>query len=1271
MSKKERERRLEKLYDEIEQKLDATDYEGALPLLEEQIEHKRELFGDSSLEFAAALEEKADIYEELGLLDQAKGTLQWVLQIRADQRGPKHPDVLATQEHLDELLARNQPSQTALADIPINPNAEAQVAALSKQLENLREQGRHAEALSVAEMAVDFSRKMLGDNHYVFLICLNNLAGCHFRLNDYIRALPLIARATKLHGALAGTHNPEYVNFLTNLAATYWQIGDTKRAQHLFDRALTIQRLLYDKPALPAILQKMAGFYIGGADYARAIPLLEEACDISRSVSGTSHPDYAMTLNNLAFAYKESGCFDKAEPLCELAVNILTPTANEIHPGYPVCLTNLAQLYDQKGESSSAIMLFEKVLRIRATTSNGDRLDYAETLNNLAEVYRKAANRKQAEPLYREALALLECAGTPDRCTMTCLNNLALMHHECGEYEKAETYFQQTLAIGKRILGEQHPDIARTLESFAGVRQAQHRHLEAQTLLEKATEIYETSFGAQSSQYLKAVVLLANLHSATGDTERTELLLLKAQDSIVRMRSGRHPDHVFTLQQLGQAYWEIGDYERSRELYERSLTIASANWGKHHPLYASALIGLGLVRLTLDEYPAAQSLLEEARRVLNSANGALNMQYVGCLSLLAYLYQAMGQFRRAELFSKQALKLNRVVFGDNHPSSTRYARDVVTALMATDQKELAFEMLLAVQRTHEQHIVDFSWGATERQAQHFLDQVKAFSDTFLSVVGRFFSDNASHVGSAFNLVLRSKGLGAEIASRKLESVLGDADVKLKVEFEGLQALRRKLATLSLDGPDNACSNASTSLLEDLRERKERLERRLCQQLPVLQFEKQIGEVTGSIIAATLPEGSVLIEIVRAEMRDFKAVAAKGEDPWRSARYLAFILVAGKPSAIVLRDLGDAETIDELSKLFLVNITGDTTQDSYSFCGRLLRKIIFDPLINDFHGLNRLYISPDGDLNLLPFETLPLDDGSFLSERLEISYLNSGRHLLRSSRSPRLDLGPSLVVANPEFLLRCDKNQLSEVSCRDKPTRGLGARDLINSQIRFEPLPGAQREGASVSIRIGTHQFWTGAEALESRIKTIRSPQILHIATHGFFLPNREKELNEVSHLSIGKARRLHGPGMENPMLRSGLALAGAQTYLENGFLPAEAEDGLLTAEDVSGMDLRGTELVVLSACDTGRGEAKVGQGVFGLRRAFEIAGARTMITSLWKASDGATCELMIAFYDGLKNGKTKLSAFRSAQEKLRRKYHHPYYWGAFILIGDGGELRLQ
>jgi CHAT domain-containing protein len=379
------------------------------------------------------------------------------------------------------------------------------------------------------------------------------------------------------------------------------------------------------------------------------------------------------------------------------------------------------------------------------------------------------------------------------------------------------------------------------------------------------------------------------------------------------------------------------------------------------------------------------------------------------------------------------------------------------------------------------------------------------------------------------------------------------------------------------------------------------------------------------------------------------------------------------------DLGEARVIDGMIASFRSFISGEAGNESsrdlgaipagselnrFEGKGRELRRTLFDPLLEALGGRRRLVIAPEGDIARLPLEVLPTDNGKRLIHRYHTSYVSSGRDVLRFAAPQASCPTEPVVAADPDFDL-----VVSGVDCQatasTRPVRR--SRDLDQSRLAT-PLPASRTEGEQIADMLGVKPWLSGA-VLEARLKAYHSPRILHLATHGFFLEDQKREpQREFRDLGApqveGELAEMPESQFENPLLRSWLVLAGYNTWCKKQKPPPEAEDGILTAEDVVGLDLTATELVVLSACDTGLGVVRAGEGVFGMRRAFVLAGAKTLVMSLWKVPDEQTQELMVDFYRRVLGGQPRSSALREAQLALSVKYPNPLYWGAFICQGD-------
>jgi len=615
-------------------------------------------------------------------------------------------------------------------------------------------------------------------------------------------------------------------------------------------------------------------------------------------------------------------------------------------------------------------------------------------------------------------------------------------------------------------------------------------------------------------------------------------------------------------------------------------------------------------------------------------------------------------------------------------------------------------------------------------------QAEATLDKFISLVSKEFRDSPEHTRTAVDMVFRRKALGLEAAASQRAALLSGRYPKLEPQIREQAALQTQVANKTLSGPaEKEGPERHLQILEELSSRLERLERELARQIPELGLEERLRSVDHNVVALALPEGAALVEFLRFYQFDFEATG--NETGWKPARYVAFVVVVGQGNAIRMVDLGEAEPIDGMVRTFrsaaeaevggraILSAPQPAAEAGWQISERLRDKLI-DPLFakqpkkpaaEPAARTRRLFLATDGELNLLPFEALRGPGGKFLTDEYEISYLGAGRDLLRVQQGTDLEAGAPVVAAEPAFALAPSS------SAPDPQTHGSARRasavhrgDLEAEGISFGPLPGTRFEGERIGRRLGVTP-WMADQVLDRRMKQLRSPRVLHTATHGYFLSDQDvarSKLRESLGMSGGVFERLSGVGLANPMVRSGLALAGSQSWLERQELPEEVEDGLLTAEDVAAMDLRGTELAVLSACDTGLGEARHGEGVFGLRRGFLLAGVKTLVMSLWKVDDLAAVLLMDRFYENLIDQKMGRSdALREAQRYLRRDvtvggiraewlneemisklagsnpkarerleqwrdspdevrpFRDVFYWAAFILHGETGPLEWE
>ena len=1094
---------------------------------------------------------------------------------------------------------------------------------------------------------------------------IEKLAEESFSKGDYERAGRLYKEALEITGKSLRKNHPDYAAALNNLAEVYESISDYTKAEKLHKEALEIKgrALGKDHPSYAISLNNLAGIYYSTGDYEKAAKLLKEALEIKGRALGKDHPDYAASLNNLAEVYRLMGKCEKAEELYKGALEITRISLGKDNPNYATFLNNLANDYDSMGEYEKVEKLYEEDLKIIRKSLGNDPLIYATSLNNLASACDSMGDYEKAEKLHKEALEIFSrTLGKDHPDYATSLSNLARVYDSMGEYEKAEKLYKKTLEIRRRTLGKDHPDYAATLNN------------------------------------------LASIYGFIGDYRKAEKLHKEDLEITRKLLGKDNPSYAISLNNLALVYESMGDYEKAERLLKEAAEITGRSLGKGHPSYATSLNNLALVYDSIDDYKKAEKLLREALEIIGKSLGKDHSYYAASLRNLANVYDSVGDYKKAENLYKEALEIVGRSFGENHPDNSSTMSGLALVYYHTNRINEAFNSIKNAIEIDDETIRNVFSMANEKQKLAYIGTTQRRFDILLSIV----LSHQSHdkIEFAFNTVLRRKGIVAEILAMQREQLLAKKNPQLRLKFKELSHVRN-MTMLRYQAAKTSRDRVRTrEKIEELYEKSESLERELSRRIPEYVVEKRIAASDVVAVSGLLRKGSVLVEFVRfyksgikSNMSDSKSLL--GEGP----RYSAFICRKDAPEKLEIINLSDAEVIDaaiaELKKA--ISMEGESEQDCdiVSVTGdskTKLEQLILKKIEPSFEGCKEIILAPDGQLNLLPFEILRSSNGKMLIENYLVSYIGTGRDMLRVKRNIKKRHGSSKVIADPDFNLASDRKRKKET----EETHYHRSREFERGKHIMDELPATNFEGNFIARLLAVRPIMRG-DALEGEIRKIQSPKILHVATHGFFFEDNDWSgmKQKAGGMEFGGNIERLAAKLENSLLRSGLVLAGYNTYQRGGNLPLEAEDGALTAEDVSEMDLSGTELVVLSACGTGLGDVRAGEGVFGLRRTFVLAGAKTLVVSLWSVDDLATMLLMNRFYENLlKRKMPKAESLRDAQLYLRgltggeiaeiinsnkamrehfdiltydahkdaKPFSNPRYWGAFICIGDPGPL---
>jgi CHAT domain-containing protein/Tfp pilus assembly protein PilF len=1099
-------------------------------------------------------------------------------------------------------LAQGQPPRSA----PMPGLSEAEKARrlaerdrYEQEANRLAEAGKFAESIGAFEKKLGIEREVLGPLRDDVVRSLEAIAKLQGRRENWAAARKTLAEVLAIR-----QRQPDRKD---------WRIADARRSLADLNRRAELEpaerRRLYE-----AEQQMRLGItHYSQGKYAEGVGPCRTAMQIRGELLGEDHPDYATSLHNLALLYQAMGDYAKAEPLARQALAIRKRVLGENHAGYAQSLNNLAGLCLAMGDYAQAEPLYKQALDITKRVLGENHPDYASNLNSLAVLYEDMGDYAQAEPLHKQALGITKrVLGENHPNYATSLKNLARLYEVMGHYAKAEALSRQALAIVKRVLGENHPNYAVILNNLAALYQAMGDYAKAEPLFRQALEINKRVLGENHPNYANILNNLAALYRDMGEYAKAEPLCREAKDIYKRALGENHPYYAAGLNNLAELYAAKGSYGKAEPLYLRALEITKQVLGENHPRYATNLHSLARLYEAMGDYANAEPLYRQALEIRKRVAGENHPEYAKVLSNLAGLYYSQGELRAAEKCLSQALTL-----------LTRWTQVGLTTL-------------------------------GERLRLQLLVKKSQALDFYLSIAPAA----GIKAEELYHHVLNWKGV---VEVHQDEDHLARDRPELKETLEQLKRARTRLAYKAFTVPPAAQRQAWVQQPGALRERMENLDSDLARESGAFRRLEERRRINAAQVAEELPPGSVLVDLLDYE--HFSPPAGGKGRLGRERRLLAFVLRRGQ--APVLVPLGASRPIDQLVRDWRKALETRTPEPMVAAARELSRRV-WDPLKPHLEGATRVVVAPDGTLMYFPLAALPGSrPGAYLLENVTVSYVSSAHRLAETLTAPREARTENreakarglLAIGGIDY--RADPGGAAPSDTAPTP----GVLLAESQRAGFKALAGTEPEARRIGQLFGATfcqeqaLVLTGAEPTEAAVKheLTQRRRYLHLATHGFFESPARVAALRAGLKSDGFGLAGVGSSEESaalalsPLLHSGLALAGAARKTEAAEPGAtrslaELDDGILTAEEVQSLDIRGAELVVLSACETGLGPGHYGQGVLGLQRAFHAAGARAVVASLWKVDDAATSVLMEQFYTNLWVKKmSKLEALRQSQ----------------------------
>ncbi len=1258
----------DRLWEEAQASEHAGKHQQTIELAERVMAIEIEIFGEKNLEITGTLELIARQHMALDELPSAIKALERQSALLAELPDAPSWRLKAAQCDLENVRR--------FAKLSPEDRAELRRVERLYQAEQFRDDASssqldRAKALQDAQEVLAVRERLLGEEHLDTANALDSVAYLLQTQAEYVAAIRYNKRSLAIRRKLLGDENPLVALSLQNLAYCLHASGDFAGAKQNFEEALGIRRRTLGNSHFRTIgtLTKLAILLRDSGDYDNARRYYNEIIEIQRSTHGENHPKTAEAWNNLGIFSRTIGDYDAAQEQYEHALAIQRVTLGEEHPDTTITLCNLGINARLRGDLNEAASLLERALTIQRKTLGAEHSKTIFTLGCLGSVYFWQAQYGRARECFEEELEVKRRLFPPDHLELAgTLENLAYLFEETRDFEQAERLGKQALAIRRKRLGNAHPVTARSLQYHGKRLRAMGRNSEAVACFEESLNIRRAVYGEGHNETMAVCYELALALIDDREYDKAKLYLTQALAAQEKSKVNEQ-DKAAVLTALGRIHVEMGEYSQARECMEGALALDMRFFG------------------------------EKSFRVSRSLNN------------IAVALRKGGPYKESREYFDQAIDSSRQALGETHPLTLQCMVAMGDLLAAMQEHDEAARVILESIRLEQQFLSRELLTMSEAKLESYFSEPMVRFDILASLpLGQLHQER-----EVAESLLARKAIVLEVLHRRRYAE------RIAATNPEVAELRRKLSVARQTLEDLLLRPARNMPPQELDDRRDSL-RQQCKELED-QYARALGQAATSEwqlklslddIRKRLAPGQHLVDYFKFTRRDFQLT----EPSWQEERYAACVIGADASSSVRIVDLGPATEIDELVAGLSSQVREFQTEresadessyeDDYrQVAGKLYAKIMA-PLEDVITGATQIYVSPDSRLHEIPFEALVDTNGRYLIEAgYQFAYVSSGRDLIRPQSTesgsgvlvfagPNYDLDASgrLAAARHWGEVRADVTALaaSEPLPAASAIEASPALRSADSRAGWKYLPGADLEGQEAGTaftQAGWNgvQVFTGDEAQEDFVKRVRRPRILVLVTHGDFLDDEparqgtsvseDRSFGVVS-LDAGDAASDRGRTMQarsglrsidNPLLRSYLLLAGANKIDERLPEGTQIENGWLTAQEIGDLDLQGTDLVVLSACNTNRGKAANGEAVVGMRSAFLFAGAKTIVGSLYEVPNAETRALLRPFYAGVAVGAGKLASLHSAKlEFIRQRREavgaaHPFYWASFVLVG--------
>jgi CHAT domain-containing protein len=1086
-----------------------------------------------------------------------------------------------------------------------------------------------------------------------------------YQSNRLSEAKPLIIYNLDLAKKSFSTESEEYRSSIFYLAQLYQTEDNYESAEQTYKKTEELFHLMGDLeiPEYGILLAKMANFYTQNSRYGVADSLFQKALNQLETIGYKRKEEYATVLKDQAAFYYEKGDFDLAIDrymLLEKKYKKFLP-----HFEYMSVLLDLAAVYESMSLYDEALYYYQKCRIVQTKNQKDLNKDInkdgmlALAISGEARSFEQLGDFKAAKSAFSTVYGLYnnrkKDVNDPNEAihqeNFRCfLDEYASFYEQIGDYSTAKSIYQKIDSLGGTAL-----QVAISTSNQALLYEAMGEYPLAEQYYLKALEVFEDIGQAPDAARAHANCLLnlAGLYELIGRYPTSEKLYLQAKQ-IDEMTIGQeHLDYAATLNNLANLYVSLRKYDQAEKYYDYAQRILENRLNSSHPRYIRSLGNKAFLYKLQKRYDLAEEIYSDVLKTQRKLVGKKHPDYAKSLVQLAILFKLKDETQKAEKYFQKALKLQEQTLGSQHPVYAATLNEYAQLHHYLGNRDQAFELFIKSNQIFVLQLQKIYPILSERERLKFFSKQEPYFEAFYSFASDYIGEKPSLVLELQNIHLIIKGLALETTiTSKGQAIYGTND-ELKSLYKKWESTKKQIAqAYSKTLQANASSDVNIdSLIELATELEIQLSKQSERFKQVIKASQQTN-INFKDLEQKLSKEEAVIDFLSFNHYN-------GKNYSNEIRYAAFLTRSGmeQPQWI---NIGTEEQLNRILDRTMTQRSNNYTTNLN--LGKELYRQLWMPFESFLDGISTIHLSASGSLHKVSFAAIPTDS-LFLVHKYELIYHSNLRDFV-STRPSKLEKEKKAITlfGNPQF--STSPALLPKVNAPTTPPSTASVK-IFGEQLKghFYDLGGTEREVKRI-WELFQNSAWETTTflkegATEGQIKNLAvKPQILHIATHGYFFPKQQKRDSIfLQQTSFQEKMR----DAVNPLFRSGLAFAGANYIWRGRKIPTNREDGILMAYEVANMDLFGVELVTLSACDTGKGDIHNSEGVLGLQRAFKSAGVKHLILSLWRVPDQETADLMEVFYQNYLVGQELHTAFRNAQIELSKSYP-PFYWAGFIFV---------